>query len=78
MSKWIVNVKGQANSSSFEISVVREDNSHGIKSYGWFDKNKLLISHNGGPCSWPLIPIVWDKMIELAKEVANELNSIEN
>ena len=76
-NKWIVNVKGSANSSAFEICVVRENNTHGIKSYGWFDENKLLISHNGGPCTWPLIPLVWNKMIKIANEVVIELNTSE-
>jgi len=74
VGKWIVNIKGKANSSAFEISVVREDNAHGIRSYGWFDEAKLLISHNGGPCSWPLTERVWNKMVKLANEVADELN----
>lgn len=76
-NRWIVNIKGKANESSFEICVVRENNTHGIISYGWFDENKLLISHNGGPCTWPLIQLVWDKMIKLANEVAIELNASE-
>ena len=76
MNKWIVNVKGKANSSSFEISVVREDNAHGIRSYGWFDDTKLLISHNEGLCCWPLTERIWDKMIKLANEVADELNAL--
>ena len=76
MSKWIVNIKGEANSECFEISVLREDNRHGISSYGWFNESKLLISHNGGPCSWPLIDKVWDKMVKLADEVATELNAL--
>ncbi len=74
MSKWIVNSKGKAGDRGFEISVVREDNKHGIASFGWFDENKLLITHNGGPCSWPLHTLVWDKSIKLAQEVADELN----
>ena len=72
--QWIVNVKGKANSGSFEVSVVRSGNVHGALSYGWFGEDKLLISHNGGPCRWPLVPLVWDKMIDVAKEVALELN----
>lgn len=29
-----------------EISVVREDNKHGIKSYSWADENKLVLFDN--------------------------------
>lgn len=75
MAEWVVNIKGKANHASFEISVVRDDNEHGKRSYGWFGENKLLISHNGGPCSWPLTPLVWDKMVKAAHEVADELNA---
>ncbi len=72
--RWKVQVKGRKCSKGFEISVIKQSNKHGQASWGWFDKTKLLISHNGGPCDWPLTSIVWDKMIVLAHEVANELN----
>lgn len=74
MSKWIAHIKGEAGDKSFEICVVKKDNTHGFKSYGWFDENKLLISHNGGPCHWPLEKIVWDKLVKVAEEVAEILN----
>ncbi len=73
MNKWIVNVKGRLG-DNFEISVVREDNEHGILSYGWFDDNKLLISHNGGPCPWSVTSRIWNGLMELASVVASELN----
>ena len=74
MDKWLVQIKGRKCSDSFEISVVKRSNKHGRLSWGWFDDDKLLISHNGGPCHWPLIKVVWDKMVKLAHEVADELN----
>ena len=77
MAKWVVDIKGKAESRSFEITVLRDDNEHGKRSYGWIDENKLLISHNGGPCQWGLTPIVWDKMVKLAQETADELNELE-
>ena len=73
-ASWEVEVKGDKCGESFEISVIRKNNVHGHLSRGWFDKDKLLISHNGGPCHWPLIEPVWDRMIILAEEVAAELN----
>jgi len=76
-NEWIVDVKGEADRESFEISVLRRRCCHGRDSYGWFGANKLLITHNGGPCQWPLIQIVWDKMIVLANEVAEEMNKSE-
>lgn len=73
-NKWVVNKKGGPGSSNFEISVIRNNNTHGKQSYGWFGPDKLLITHNGGPCSWPLIKLVWRKQVALAEEVAAELN----
>ena len=75
-SPWEVQVHGKAGEAYFEISVIHTDNvDHAQRHYGWFDKNKLLITHNGGPCHWPLVPLVWDKMIRVANEVAYELNN---
>ncbi len=74
MNKWIVNVKGGAGKGSFEISVVREDNEHGIASYGWFDDNKLLIGSSGGPCCDTVTPRIWIGLMALASVVASELN----
>ena len=77
MANWVVDIKGGAGANSFEISVLRDDNDHGKRSYGWFDDNKLLIAHNGGPCRWPLVQTVWDKQVILAQAVADELNEVE-
>lgn len=72
--KWEVHTKGAAGEQTFEICVIRSDNEHGKKSYGWFGDDKLLITHNGGPCHWPITQRVWDGSVKLAQEVANELN----
>ena len=74
---WIVNTKGGPNRRSFEVSVLRENNRHGIASYGWFDESKSLISHNGGPCQWPVPDRVWTGLVKLAHEFAEELNKQE-
>jgi len=71
---WEANINGKKCADSFEISVVRQSNEHGHESYGWFGDNKLLISSSGGPCKWPVTEQVWDKLIEVAKETAQELN----
>lgn len=71
---WKVQVFGDVNSGSFEISVVWSENAHGQQSWGWFDKEKLLISHNGGPCDWPLAPGLGPLMIEVAHRYAKMLN----
>jgi len=73
--KWRVQIKGDKCSSSWEISVVREDYEHGQLSWGWFDHRKLLISHNGGPCSWPIIEEVWSIQIGCAQVICDRLNS---
>lgn len=72
---WEVQVKGRKYSSSWEISVIRKDNEHGHRSWGWFDDTKLLVSHNGGPCSWPIVEFVWDEQIRIAHELCEKLNS---
>jgi len=74
---WKTQVKGIKCSDGFEISIVRESNKLGQESWGWFDDNKLLICHNGGPCHDALTEKVWDKMIILANEVCEELNNEE-
>lgn len=75
---WIVSIKGGAGTRSFEIAVVRQSNTHGQGSYGWFDRDKLLITHDGGPCNWPLTQRVWDKMLRAAQETADEMNDEES
>lgn len=71
---WIPHVKGDPNGEYWEISVVRKSNIHGIKSCGWFDEDKLLISHNGGACHWPLAPGLGPLMVEVAHRYADYLN----
>lgn len=72
---WEVNVLGKKCSRCWEISVVRKDNAHGHRSMGWFDDTKLLVSHNGGPCSWPIVEFVWDEQARIAHELCDKLNS---
>jgi len=72
---WEVQVKGEKLSKSWEISVVRIDNEHGHASWGWFGETKLLVSHSGGPCRWPIVGFVWDEQIRIAHELCAKLNS---
>lgn len=74
-SMWIVDTKGGYGKDAFEISILRENNEHGKRSYGWFDDNKLLVSHSGGPCKWGVTKQVWDGLIALAYKEADRLNS---
>ena len=75
MAAWLVQVRGNVNGGAWEISVVREDNAHGRASWGWFDDRKLLVSHNGGPCSWPLAPGLGPVMVEIAHKLCDHLNN---
>jgi hypothetical protein len=72
---WRVQINGGPNRIPFEISVVNNKITEVQRHYGWFDENKLLITHNGGPCSWPLTDLVWNKVTEAAIQVARTLNS---
>lgn len=80
LGRWVAHSKLESaldEPASFEICVIRERYEHGLRSYGWFDQNKLLISHNGGPCRFPLTKKILDKLLALAAEVAGELNQEE-
>lgn len=78
-AKWIVDVKGAPHptNASFEISVLRSDYPFGQESWGWFDDRKLWISSDGGPSMANMTDRVWNKLLVLAQEVANELNKEE-
>jgi len=76
-AKWVVNIKEYK--QSFEISVLRDDNEHGKRSYGWFDENKLLISSSsdGSPnTNTTSKKIIFEKLVKVAQEVADELNHL--
>lgn len=75
--KWLANVKGGLGSRSFEISVVRAGYKHGQDSYGWFDENKLLVTHSVA-MSAHMPKFMWDKLVRLAHEIAVELNESKN
>lgn len=76
MAKWVVNKKGSYD-TSFEISVLRDDNSRGKVSYGWFGRDKKLISHDGGPCAVRVHKDVWREMLKMADRIANKWNTEE-
>ena len=76
-NKWVVNIKGKVESQDFEVSILRDNNEHGKKSYGWFGDNKLLIygsGQGGGERHGIIRQIVWDKSVKFAQELADELN----
>lgn len=71
---WKVHTKGESNKIPWEICVIKESNSRGYKSFGWFNERKILIAHNGGPCSDTVSEFIWNKLVRVAQEVADELN----
>lgn len=75
MSKWVVSCKGSIERKSYELSIVREDNQHGLISWGWLDTtSKLLISHEGGHGVWPMRPEIWERLKGLAQEICDDMN----
>ncbi len=76
-AKWIVKAKGEVGKPGFEISILRENNNLGKRSHGWFGDTKILISNDGPHMHLALEKSIWDKMIILAQEVADEKNKIE-
>lgn len=74
-AKWIVNLIDNYTYDSYEISVIREDFSHGIKSYGWFGDNKLPIGVcNNFRADIKLKEQVWNIQLKAAKELAAKMN----
>ena len=77
MDKRIVHTKGKHDEQSFEIAILRQNNAHGKISYGWFDKNKLLVSSSGGPCRVAVNKPIWDGLVALAERIAAKMNTDE-
>lgn len=75
VQKWSVQVLGQA-SAPFEISIVRARRiTEAQRQYGWFDENKLLVSHSGGPRDDKVDNPTWDLLLAVAVIRANQLNA---
>lgn len=45
---------------------------------GWFGESKLLVSHNGGPCTWPICGYVFDEQVRIANTLCKKLNDGES
>ncbi len=86
--KWVVCVKGGTLTSRFsEIAICRTDYAEGITSFGHFGDKKFLVAHNGGPSKmernvadrklimWPVCDMVWEKLLKLAHDLADEFNA---
>jgi len=74
---WIVDVKGRPG-EIFEISVLKSNNAHGKRSYGWFGEDKVYIAGSGGPCHDKVLPITWPYLLEAAEATARFLNIRDN
>lgn len=72
--RWIVNVKGDCN--TYEISVLRENNRHGIASYGWFSDDKRVIASNVHRNFAVIDEYVRDALVRLARDYADKPNAI--
>ena len=72
-NKWVVSIKGRP-SAVYEISVVRENNRHGLSSYGWFDDSKKLISQARSYERGVPTRFVWARLKRLAKDTADHMN----
>lgn len=77
MSKmpWAVCFKGDDDGTSIEYSVVRIDNDHGFKSYGWAESDrKEIITTDGGPCRYTFSPMLMQMQQMVAVKYAQYLN----
>ena len=77
IGRWQIDVKGDWNTAKepegYEISVLREDNKSGKKSFGWCDENKLLIASD--EVYGEISEEFWNKLVRLANQIADILNS---
>lgn len=75
-SAWTVEALGDGLSGEFEVSVIRANNPMRGRSWGWFGKDKILVSHNG-VTPVPINYTIWKSLIDLAGEVAAKMNEEE-
>lgn len=72
--KWVVSIKG-SQTSEHEICIVNQiDFPHGVKSWGWYGEDKLIIRmSNDEDEETPRR--VWKRAKEIAEILCRELNS---
>lgn len=79
--RWIVNVLsgGRDERQVFlpEISVVKEGNAHGIRSYGWGGEDKIIVFSDGGPCRHNLPIWLFKQHLATADLLSAHLNHAE-
>jgi hypothetical protein len=74
---WVPHTKGGWTTEGYEICVIRQSDKHGKLSYGWIGDTKIQISTCGGPCRYKVSKLIWEKLVKVAQEVADELNAQE-
>lgn len=74
--RWFPQIKGDR-TGSFEISIVREDNFHGRKSYGWACSSKIMVLSQHALGAHPITQKMWDFAVAEANEMAKEKNNDE-
>lgn len=72
---WSVSEKNDPDSDSWELSVVRSDNHHGMTSHGWFGSEKIMVFSSGGPCHLKAHPALVSGYRDMAKDLAVKLNN---
>lgn len=73
LSDWIVNTLG--NHEHYEISVVRKDFAHGLRSWGWdTDDAKIILMSRQRPQHEPPPPWLKGYMQHCAQIMADRLN----
>ena len=73
--RWIVSKKGTPTNEHHEIALVRENNRHGLASYGWNGENKIIISSS---TNYTIPKEVFDTLLKTAQKLANKYNKKEN
>lgn len=72
---WRVDVKG-GQRGGYEISIVRANNYHGFRSYGWNDpQNKVILFSGGGEVAVPAKE--FNALIRRAHETARRYNELD-
>ncbi len=72
--EWVVQILGNPNKTSWEISITKQRDEMFKRSWGGFNKNKLLVSSSDASHTC-LAPGLGNQMIKLATMEARKLNS---
>jgi hypothetical protein len=76
-SHWDVLVKGKHGGHGHEISIIRSNNNWAIKSYGWPNANKKIISDKNGNTFGGMNKRIFHIVLRECQKDANEMNKKE-